>query len=983
LNSFQGPALLAYNDAVFDEDDFASIQSIGMSKKKDCLFKTGKFGVGFNSVYHITDLPGFVSGSSLVIFDPHCEYVPSATYACPGVMLDFIENKSEIDKYPDQFLPFRVFDNDFSKPYNATFFRFPLRTPEQVIKSKLLPSKTEFNIDYALRLFDLFEKEARLILLFLKNLEVIELSIWEPSNNSPTVRFSTKLINTETFRLQRSRIINELKEKKSNDIKEIYPLQLQVTNNVQSKSETIGFLVCQRLVYTANSIQRVTANIKKRDASIKIVPWGGVAIPVSPSNLSAGQTFCFLPLPPKINIPAHINGYFELAQNRREIWYGADIQGETSAIRVDWNISLIRDVIAPAYADIVEHVARKGFNQQLFHMFPTEFPPEPWSLLVDAFYSEISQRPIFYTEPKSGGNWLKLKDVYFINPNTCNVPDQLAEILLEENLSIVKFPNNIIEMFGKNKINIQYISTQVIRNRLQQSGNHPALESFNNIGVILDFLLANTSDDNFDLIIKLPLIPLCNGSVGIFDSYKSENIYYIVVEEEKYLLRKIHHQCVEVSFGTKFLQKPKLTQKLNVKEFSMEDMIRILPTLLPKSEQTVNIMDSTFPSVDWIKLFWKYFFSKKMDINRISSYPLLPAVPFLTKDNDKEQSFLCKLDSGVVLTSDALKLPGNVRSILSKVGIFMIDHKIIDQKKISKYILSPDPEGLIVALKSSQKGRDIFTIFEKVTTSERRELRSFFSQGFRGTLSQQEEFKKLLMSLPIFDVYGVSHCVPISEKHLIPPDHVTSEILSSNFVISKNNTDGILFRQLGLQTISYYDFYQSYFISKVNEFPPEVRDDAVLTMLTKQIALDPRLKELIPHAEIIPTASGKLLAPKKIYDPRIKEFHQIFDSETSFPASNFRTDATLNILQSLGMKSELRLATLLESASSIATLSTEKLKMERSFALLAFLDANLQKIIDKIRSPFPSSQIYSLQIRKKLMRSQIFQLKLFEYHGYM
>lgn len=30
----------------------------------------GRFGVGFNAVYHLTDLPSFVSGSSLVLFDP-------------------------------------------------------------------------------------------------------------------------------------------------------------------------------------------------------------------------------------------------------------------------------------------------------------------------------------------------------------------------------------------------------------------------------------------------------------------------------------------------------------------------------------------------------------------------------------------------------------------------------------------------------------------------------------------------------------------------------------------------------------------------------------------------------------------------------------------------------------------------------------------------------------------------------------------------
>lgn len=36
----------------------------------------GRFGLGFNAVYHFTDLPCFVSGDHLVMFDPHAKYLP-------------------------------------------------------------------------------------------------------------------------------------------------------------------------------------------------------------------------------------------------------------------------------------------------------------------------------------------------------------------------------------------------------------------------------------------------------------------------------------------------------------------------------------------------------------------------------------------------------------------------------------------------------------------------------------------------------------------------------------------------------------------------------------------------------------------------------------------------------------------------------------------------------------------------------------------
>ena len=44
LAQWQGPSLLAFNDAVFTEDDFVSISRIGGSGKHAQPWKTGRFG---------------------------------------------------------------------------------------------------------------------------------------------------------------------------------------------------------------------------------------------------------------------------------------------------------------------------------------------------------------------------------------------------------------------------------------------------------------------------------------------------------------------------------------------------------------------------------------------------------------------------------------------------------------------------------------------------------------------------------------------------------------------------------------------------------------------------------------------------------------------------------------------------------------------------------------------------------------------------
>lgn len=56
LAKHHGPALIAANDAKFTEEDWEGIQRLQDSLKADDPFNVGKYGIGFNSVYHITGM---------------------------------------------------------------------------------------------------------------------------------------------------------------------------------------------------------------------------------------------------------------------------------------------------------------------------------------------------------------------------------------------------------------------------------------------------------------------------------------------------------------------------------------------------------------------------------------------------------------------------------------------------------------------------------------------------------------------------------------------------------------------------------------------------------------------------------------------------------------------------------------------------------------------------------------------------------------
>ena len=51
---FHGPALISYNNGAFKENDWEGIRNLQCSEKAKNAHKVGTFGIGFNSVYHIT-----------------------------------------------------------------------------------------------------------------------------------------------------------------------------------------------------------------------------------------------------------------------------------------------------------------------------------------------------------------------------------------------------------------------------------------------------------------------------------------------------------------------------------------------------------------------------------------------------------------------------------------------------------------------------------------------------------------------------------------------------------------------------------------------------------------------------------------------------------------------------------------------------------------------------------------------------------------
>ena len=190
MSDWQGPALYVYNNAQFTAKDYYNIARIGQGSKLDKLSSTGRFGLGFNAVYHFSDVPSFVSGDHVVFLDPHCQFVPSADGNMSagnnggGLKINFsAAQPSLLTQFPDQFLPYQRFGCDCQQTFPGTLFRFPLRSEASAQRSEI--KREAITVKDVMSLLKAFKEVAQESLLFLRHVNKITVKVMENGQNMP------------------------------------------------------------------------------------------------------------------------------------------------------------------------------------------------------------------------------------------------------------------------------------------------------------------------------------------------------------------------------------------------------------------------------------------------------------------------------------------------------------------------------------------------------------------------------------------------------------------------------------------------------------------------------------------------------------------------------------------------------------------------------------------------------------------------------
>ena len=474
MKAWQGPALLVYNNAVFSDEDFTNICEIAGGSKKIDPTKIGRFGVGFCSVYHITDVPSFVSRNFYTVFDPNLLYLKErVTAANPGMRIDFKASTTEnLKEFKDQFTPFcGLFHCDIlskSKHVNGTLFRLPFRTEQTAQKSKI--SHEIYLKERINKLVKMVRNKAPTMLMFLHKIKSI--SLYEI--RQPTAASMERLLHVERTQTQPKVDVSLIQLFKSSP----QASKCQVRNfTIKSVKFEDHWMVISSLG-DGKSLE-IAQSFEGRQKGL--CPFGEIAVKLDPVLLSPcksiGSLFCFMPVPIKSNFHFLINGYFDISRDRRSL------KKEENGNLTEWNSALIQDTTGKCFLQMLQHLdltkSMQADTSKCLEAYYTIWPhnvDKQGSDHNQIMYNSI-KKVLLETDAKllySHDKWVCHKDAY-VYLNSPKLPDDRKSeaflLLLEHGYPMVDIPSHVKDLLSPKTVTYEAFCTNVLFRYLKNIDN--------------------------------------------------------------------------------------------------------------------------------------------------------------------------------------------------------------------------------------------------------------------------------------------------------------------------------------------------------------------------------------------------------------------------------------------------------------------------------------------------------------------------------
>ncbi|XP_077473553.1 sacsin isoform X2 [Stigmatopora argus] len=967
LRKFQGPSLYCYNNAAFSDKDWEGIQAVGRSVKHDDPTTVGRFGIGFNSVYHITDVPSIFSSSYLGFLDPQ-EKIFGERQGGFRWALDETEHQQVLMTTLDQFQPFRdilklVSGQEWSKViaedqhFDGTIFRFPLRAQESDISDNL------YNADKVVELFESFAADAELSLLFLNNVTTVTLMHVDVHGS-----VSKKL---EVKSWPSADVVLETRDESQTRLKVI-------TMDSKDRVET------KWLVTTYAAAEGTTEELDTLAQKLSFVPRVDLAFPCGETRAASGSRLsCFLPLPNnesnKTGLPVQINACFGLTDNRRHIkWQEEDQIHDEHAV---WNELLMKVVLPQAYKKIIGdavHCAREGFLPVscVYELWPDLNGiqhKEKWhAVAIDVLRQLFRENGAVLSLARDERNFVAPMEAVLPCGESVR-PDILAAIrttLLSCGENLVTLPSNVataIEKVHPMASALKYATPTFLRVVLRRV-DMQKLSRKDKLS-ILEYIL---SDGEHSDLRGLQLLPLSDGSFRAFTDKEEDTALMDSEEFPRVLLPFCQDLFIPEDLSPACTAHLKQLARANLFKLIDTDadlVARYARRYLPEDWTRLNtgpvkwdLNNSRHPPLEWLQEFWKFLNRHYAKLSSFLDIPLIPVGPL----SSRQTVLLANMNPNTTLIFHQrrqVSLPDEIAKLVKKVGGTVVgEKKWLKHDDLDLYVLSPSARSVVRILMNVEYGH-LRGELETMSPGTREDLKRYLSS--LDSLSNSEE--DLLSKLPLFlNTKGAPVHAQWKKGVLLGrgPKIPTDLPMPDSLVQCTTETDRRLLHVLNVHLL---DTAQAahLLIDNIEDKVCSNEDTTkIMIWILKHgrilFSQNPTLKDRCRELNFM-EANGVLKKTSHFLHPRVPMFPVIFDPSFFPPSQYCETEQMLETLTDLGIimsEADVSAKHLLQAAAEIQTQLLNSRTLDRAQALLNMLDAH------SLLSKFSEKELASLKMLK-------------------
>ncbi|XP_052820819.1 sacsin-like [Mya arenaria] len=974
---FKAPALVFYNDAEFTEDDWRGIRQIYASIKADDPMKIGKYGLGFKSVFHLTDHPCIVSGQKILFIDPH-ERNPGKV--CVTMKL----NKLRTWRRLDINICLRALDGLFgfdsdtldSGRFPGTLFWFGLRTePNKLSESICDENQVE-------RLMQAFVDESKRSLLFLKTICRVKMFANTSKEKSQHVAPDSSRILNQMYKgigtpFCQVNIDNEkgnLRHQRKEMLAEVSEIGRSIPAESKMWTETVTvqteiFGNCTVSKWFMISFMK-GGDVSERfrtllaDEDICNPHLVGLASPIVEKgeyNRNKGHVFVYQPLPQESSavtgLPVHVNAFFVLSQNRRHIRW-PDTDNEVVDKKIEWNLKLVSEILPHAYASLIKENVRycknNGCKAHLVKGICNSIPDtnlvnERWLKLCTETLRLLWKQPILRTLNLS---WIEPKSAVYLCMNKVpNVPQRVWEhvvsVFMADNPALTDVSYHVADSFeGTHPGKLSYLTPALLRNILLAYETYKSRDN----EVKLSLLHFLSVDNDFTRFESLELLPLADSTFTKFE--KTASSVYVEDQDTTKLFSDQSEKFLDVQafehHNTLFKDLEK-TGLFQLKHLDTTDVVKLI-------SEALNLFDvhgvETVQNSEvecWIKDLWTKIILPRWGSN-LCAFENLPI--FLACQRDATLRLVSLKD--LIMIAPDIEDKRKEECIDQSFCLFgvIVIYKLPDwcnDARIRSYVLPNTSHGIMSAMESVSVERTQ-KFNEDSTDCQKDCLREFLSEVFENkTISI--DCQSMLKRLNIFiksdqkkpehtlaqfssDVYFIdSFPVEFPMPVLLANSKAELCLLKALRKKAKTTKDMIV---LALQQKEHYstDALQKLMFWLLNN-SLYIEDDTIL-MLSKQTAF-------------LTTDENMTCKACELFDPSDEVLKNIFLAESVFPVfeENFNS-CTLSNLFRIGLKraTDIRKENILTSIERVECLALENFEMARrkSKSLMTFLNEHIDLV---------------------------------------